>query len=177
MCGSRDMPFIKSLAGGPEEKYVFFFGGTKNLPNSYLSNWYPCTFEINGIQYNCVEQFMMACKANIFGDTQTLERVMSSTNPSEQKRLGKQVLGFSDEVWDTWKERVVFQGCLAKFDQNLDLKSKLLSTKGKKLVEASPYDKIWGIGISEDDPKRFDESKWGQNLLGKVLMKVREQYE
>lgn len=177
MCGPRDMPFINALAGGPEDKYVFFFGGTKGLPNSYMSNWFPCHFVVNEIEYNCVEQFMMACKANIFNDTNSLNLIMNSVSPSQQKRLGKRVAGFTDEVWDTWKERVVFQGCVAKFDQNPDLKEKLLSTKGKTLVEASPYDNIWGIGMSETDPNRFDESKWGQNLLGKVLMRVRDQYE
>lgn len=174
MCGPRDMPFINALAGGVEDKYVFFFGGTKGLPNSYLSNWYPCDFVVNEIQYNCVEQFMMACKANVFGDNDTLLQVMDTAMPSAQKRLGKQVRGFTDEVWDQWKEKVVYQGCMAKFEQNLDLKSKLLGTKGKTLVEASPYDRIWGIGMSETDPDRFNEGKWGQNLLGKMLMRVRE---
>ena len=174
MCGPRDQPFVKALAGGPEGKYVFFFGGTKGLPNSYLSNWYPSEFEVNDVKYNCVEQFMMACKANVFDDQENLQKVMIATNPGAQKRLGKQVLGFSDEVWDVHKERVVFQGCMAKFEQNPDLLEKLINTSGKTLVEASPYDRIWGIGMGENDPNRFDENKWGQNLLGKALMKVRE---
>lgn len=165
---------VKALAGGPEDKYVFFYGGTKGTPNSYLSNWYPVDFVVNSITYNCVEQFMMACKANIFGDQKALEQIMTTDKPAVQKQVGKTVIGFTNEIWDQYKERVVFQGCLAKFDQNPDLKEKLLSTQGKTLVEASPYDRIWGIGLSETDPLRFNEAKWGQNLLGKALMKVRD---
>jgi len=153
---------------------VFFFGGTKGLPNSYLSNWYPCELEISGFKYNCVEQFMMACKANVFGDISTLAQIMHEPKPSRQKRLGKQVLGFTDETWDLHKEEVVYQGCMAKFEQNPELLEKLVSTNGKHLVEASPYDRIWGIGFSDTDPERLDENKWGLNLLGKILMKVRE---
>lgn len=172
--GPRDQEFIKALAGGREERYIFFFGGTKGLEYSFLSNWYLAGFEYGGMHYNCVEQFMMACKAHSFQDPETLEKIMKASHPREQKKLGKQVKGFKDSLWDQWKEAVVFNGCKAKFEQNEDLKEKLLATDGKILVEASPYDRIWGIGFSDKDPNRFNESKWGQNLLGKVLMDVRE---
>ena len=118
---------------------------------------------------------MMAQKALLFKDQETFEKIMNSKIPKEIKELGRQVKNFSSEIWNKKKFEIVTNGNIAKFSQNEKLKSFLLNTKNKILVEASPYDTIWGIGMSEDDKDILDENKWkGQNLMGKAIMKARE---
>lgn len=147
---------------------VFFWGGV-------FSNWYPCSFEVNGITYNCAEQYMMAKKAQVFGDTDSYEKIMSSDDPREQKALGRTVKNFNPSIWDAVSVDIVFVGCLYKFAQNPNLTAELLSTQNQKLVEASPYDKIWGIGLDIEQAMETPESLWqGENRLGKVLMQVRD---
>lgn len=147
--------------------FVFFWQGV-------FSQWYPSTFIIEGAKYNRAEQFMMAMKAATFQDDFCLRKILESNNPSEQKKYGRMVRNYNDEQWTKVRYNFVVQGNYAKFSQNQDLKKILLDTGNKILVEASPYDKIWGIGMDEKNPDRFDISKWkGQNLLGKALMEVR----
>lgn len=151
-----------------KDNYILFYNG-------HFSNWYPAAFVLNGYKYNCVEQYMMYMKAITFYDQDSAAKIMKSINPGEQKRLGKNVANFTDIKWDSVKEQIVYDGCLAKYIQNQDIHDLLLETGDMILVEASPYDKIWGIGLSESDSRATDESQWqGQNLLGIALMKVRK---
>lgn len=128
----------------------------------------------NGTAFNCAEQYMMWCKACHFGDKVIAGEIMDLDNPREQKKRGRGVKHFDEAEWDKWKFQYVWNGNWLKFTQNKDLKEKLLGTGNKVLVEASPYDKVWGVGLSEDDDRILDPKQWqGENLLGKVLMAVR----
>lgn len=143
---------------------------------SYLSNWYSSPFRHAGQDFSCVEQGMMWCKANLFKDTETGNKILADGRPWKQKQLGRLVKNFDSGIWDINKENLVFNCCYAKFNQNLILKDKLLSTAPLTLAEASPWDKVWGVGLSEDNPLIIDPINWtGLNLLGQVLMKVREE--
>ena len=141
----------------------------------FLSQWHPSNFTIDGKAFNCAEQYMMFCKANLFQDTFMTDKIMKSEKPSDHKRLGQQVRNFDAKVWETNKKQIVFTGNLAKFSQNAGLKKKLLATKDSILVEANPKDIIWGVGLSEFDPDIQNPALWrGENLLGTILMEVRE---
>ncbi|WMJ75204.1 NADAR family protein [Cytophagaceae bacterium ABcell3] len=132
-------------------------------------------FTIEGNIFNCCEQWMMYNKAFLFGDKDKAKQILEEKRPNVQRKLGRQVRFFKEEKWLQYRYRIVFQGNYAKFTQNDKLKVYLLNTGNKKLAESSPTDLIWGIGLPEDSPYKFDESKWrGENLLGEVLMKVRE---
>ncbi len=150
------------------EKFTFFWDGP-------FSQWEPAEFEIEGTIYNCAEQYMMANKAKLFGDLDTLASIMESESPREQKKLGRRVQGFNAERWENVARDVVYEGNYAKFTQNPELMEKLMATKGTTLVEASPYDCIWGIGMSEGDEGIEDRDNWrGLNWLGEVLTGLRE---
>jgi ribA/ribD-fused uncharacterized protein len=152
-------------------KMTFFFGA-----DNPLSNWHIVFFVVNGRTFNCVEQYMMFCKAVLFGDWYHAGLIMAATEPREHKRLGKLVRGYSDEVWFPHRRSIVRMGVLAKFSQNPDKKSVLLATAGTMLVEASKYDKIWGCGLAETDPRIHDQAKWpGENLLGQDLEWARDE--
>lgn len=139
------------------------------------SNWHPAVFEVGGVQFNCTEQFMMYRKAMLFGDTETAQAVLAEPVPRAQKALGRQVKNFDDALWVAHREQIMFDGCYAKFSQNPAMKAALLATGEHLLVEASPDDRIWGIGLHETDPLAHDPATWqGLNLLGKALMQVRE---
>ena len=139
------------------------------------SNWHPSRFVLNGREYANAEQYMMAEKARLFGDTEVAEKVMATTDPGRMKALGRQVRGFVEARWVAERDRVMYDACLAKFSQNPALKAKLLATGERLIVEASPLDRIWGIGLAENDPRAEDQSQWqGLNLLGVALMRVRE---
>jgi len=143
--------------------------------DSPFSQWHKTNFQLNDIQYSSAEQFMMAKKAELFGDTEIKHQILSTNNVRKQKQLGRKVNNFNEEIWNNSKIKIVYIANNLKFSQNEELKSKLLETKGKYIVEASPVDSIWGIGISPDDPRRFNKEKWrGQNLLGKILTQFRE---
>lgn len=140
-----------------------------------FSQWHLQDFTVDGIVYNCAEQFMMAQKARLFGDKETEAKIMASTSPKEQKALGRLVANFDPEIWNANAKAIVFRGNYAKFTQNPDLLAKLAATDGTTLVEASPWDKIWGIGLDADDPRASDRSTWlGTNWLGETITDVRE---
>lgn len=152
-------------------RFEFFF--TDANP---FSQWYPCTFTVGENTFNCAEQYMMHGKALLFGDTATAAKILAAAHPREHKALGRKVKPFDDVIWKRERLAIVRAGSHAKFTQNADLLEKLLATKGSTLVEASPYDKIWGIGLAATDPRAKDPAQWkGQNLLGKILTELRDQ--
>jgi ribA/ribD-fused uncharacterized protein len=141
-----------------------------------FSQFHPSNFTIDGRDYVCAEQHMHAEKARLFGDVAMAERIMRSDSPHEHKLMGGRVAGFEQEAWDTHKIAIVTAGNLAKFGQNTGLRRRLLDTGGAILAEANAKDFIWGIGLAEDDPAALDPANWeGQNLLGEILMAVREE--
>lgn len=143
--------------------------------DSPFSQWHKAEFALNGTKYSSAEQFMMAKKAELFGDKDIKAKILSTNNVRKQKELGRQVSGFEESIWNQHKMKIVYIANNLKFNQNPKLKQLLLDSEGKYIVEASPVDAIWGIGIAPKDPRRFDKSKWrGQNLLGKVLTQLRE---
>lgn len=144
--------------------------------NGYLSNWYKVNFSVNGINYNCMEQFFMAEKARIFNDKKSWNNIMKATKPNHQKGIGRQVRNFDASIWDENKVKITIEGLRAKFTQNPDLKNRLLKTNDAILVEASPFDKIWGVGLSQKEVLKTNFKDWkGENLLGFALMKVRDE--
>ena len=154
----------------PAETMVLFYGR-----RPIYSNFYILTFKSGGRQFNCTEQYFQYKKAIFFGDEKTAARIMKTASPGQQKKLGRQVKGYNENRWEQVRAKVMEEGCLAKFIQNSHAKEKLLSTGDSRLVECSPTDRVWGIGISLMDPRALNHKKWrGQNLLGKQLEKVRE---
>lgn len=159
-----------------KDDFLFFWGHT-GTEKACLSQWYPSPFVIGGVCYNCAEQYMMAEKARVFGDAKTREDILASYNPMDMKKLGRRVRNFNSYVWDVNCADVVKRANLAKFSQNPKLKEFLLSTGDKIIAEASPNDKIWGIGLSADSPDAISPLRWpGENRLGFVLMEVREMF-
>lgn len=149
--------------------YLFFWRQA-----SYLSNWHTCYFTIDGITFNCIEQWMMYAKAILFNDTEIAQEILNETDPYVQKMYGREVRNFKKDVWDKEGFDIVVAGLIEKFNQNQELKDMLLATNDLHIVEASPVDFIWGIGMAENHPDIMDKSKWkGQNLLGEALMKTR----
>ncbi|KGW18023.1 NADAR family protein [Burkholderia pseudomallei] len=147
-----------------------FFGAA-----DVFSNWHPCCFTYHEVAFNSVEQFMMYAKALLFDDHATAAAILASASPREQKRLGRLVRGFDDARWVQVRESIMFVGCREKFRQNEAFLTALRATGTSILVEASPYDRIWGVGLGEHDPRIADPSAWqGLNLLGKALMRVRD---
>lgn len=150
-------------------EFTFFW---KN--QSPFSQWHRAHFTIDGVSYSSAEQYMMHQKALLMNDTETANAIMSTDNSKEQKALGRQVKPFDAKLWREVSKEVVYNGNEAKFIQNDNLMKALLATVGTEIVEASPYDNIWGIGLGPDHPDRFDRSKWrGTNWLGQVLTKLR----
>lgn len=143
--------------------------------NGYLSNWYPSRFVVEGVEFSSMEQYMMYQKAILFHDTKITKQIMKTEDVAEIKQLGRLVSGYDDHIWSGVRQIVVYEGLMAKFSQNDNLKEQLLATGDAVLAECAVKDRIWGIGLSMTDPDRHEISKWkGQNLLGFTLMKVRE---
>ncbi|MFT5686940.1 MAG: ribA/ribD-fused uncharacterized protein [Myxococcota bacterium] len=150
-------------------QFVFFW-----KPPTIFGQWTWSEFVVDGVEYTCTEQFMMAEKARLFGDAEIRQQILDTESPRSHKSLGRKVRGFSDKRWKKNREEIVYQGNLAKFSQNPDMLQQLLETGDRILVEASPLDRIWGIGLRGDDPRASDRKQWqGLNLLGKALMRVR----
>ena len=151
---------------------IFFFGAHKS--HGFLSQFFQSEFEEKGILFSCCEQYMMYKKAIFFGDQGVADQILKESSPVVMKGLGRRVKGFIKEKWDKECTKVVFAGNMLKFQANPRLLDALLKTGDKELIEASPYDKIWGIGFSTEDAGRTSRDRWGQNLLGQILMKIRE---
>ena len=153
------------------DKYVFFWGGT-------FSQWCPSEFTIDGVKYNCCEQYMMAKKALLFKDMDAYSEIMNTKGPKEQKAIGRRVKNFNKDKWEAVCREIVYEANYAKFTQNHIMKDELLLTGDREIVEASPEDKIWGIGMHESDPNILDKSKWkGTNWLGEAIMRVRDEFD
>ena len=141
-----------------------------------FSQWYEAGFSVGHRHFWCAEQFMMAEKARLFGDTEAYGKIMASKEQGEIKALGRGVRGFDEEIWDKFKYWIVVNGNFYKFSENEALRKYIMSTEGAVLAEASPFDRIWGIGMAEDKAQRCDVKEWqGENLLGFALMEVREE--
>lgn len=164
--------------GENRPELLLFYGHrvTKAVTETCLSQWYPCQFEADGVTYTSAEQYMMAEKARLFGDEEIRAEILNTSDPRKCKALGRKVRNFDKAVWNKEKEHIVRKGNTKKFLQNSALRSFLLSTGDKVLVEASPTDRVWGIGLGKNNPDALDPQKWrGQNLLGFILMAVRNE--
>lgn len=151
------------------ENYVFFWGGI-------CSQWYHSEFVLEGEKFTSAEQYMMWKKAKLFNDEDVANEIMKTNNPREQKSLGRKVRGFDKYKWEQVCRDYVYEGNYAKFTQNPELKDELLTYGNREIVEASPEDRIWGIGMHETDPNILDKDKWnGTNWLGEAIMKVRDE--
>lgn len=151
------------------KEYYFFWKGP-------LSQWTNSEFiDDEGITYNTAEQYMMYQKAKLFGDVEIMREILNTTSPREQQKLGRLVNNFDQNIWNENAISIVTKGNIYKFSQNKHLRDLLIETKDKFLVEASPIDKVWGIGLAEDNPLIVDESNWqGTNWLGICLMNTRD---
>lgn len=152
-----------------KEQFVFFWSGP-------FSQWDQTPFrDEKGLEFNCAEQYMMYHKAMTFEDREMASKIMSTTDPRKQKAYGREVKNYDDAIWAQRRYQIVVEGSILKYTQNEKAYRALLATGTKTIVEASPLDKIWGIGLTETNPDASDRSKWqGLNLLGKALMDVRE---
>lgn len=143
-------------------------------PPGVFGQWTESRFEVDGETYRCAEQYMMAEKARLFGDEEIRRKILASESPREHKALGREVRGFDAATWERERLAIVVRGNLAKFRQNPAMLAALLQTGARTMVEASPIDRIWGVGLRADDPRIHDPALWrGLNLLGEALMEVR----
>jgi len=140
-----------------------------------LSQWHRAPFIVGGVMFTHAEQYMMYAKALLFGDREAASKILAAETPQEQQAIGREVRGFDESVWVLFREGIVFVANYARFSQNPDQRELLFSTRGTTLAEASPHDRVWGIGLAADDPRALDRSQWlGLNLLGETLTRVRE---
>lgn len=170
---------IEKFQAREKLKFLFFWGHQPSkdgsITQSCFSQWWLADFEVNGQTYKTAEHWMMAEKARLFNDLEIIERILQAKTPAEAKKLGRLVKGFDAKIWDDNKFSIVVEGNYQKFSQHNDLKDFLLNTKNRILVEASPVDAIWGIGMAIDNPHIENPLLWkGENLLGYALMEVRD---
>lgn len=163
---------------GERLKYLFFWGHTParqgELGRECLSQWYPAPFERDGERFATAEHYMMWRKARLFGDAQSARRVLASRSPAEAKRIGRGVERFDDVMWIRERFAIVVEGSRAKFSQSPSLRAFLLGTGKRVLVEASPVDRVWGIGLEQSHDHAETPTEWrGLNLLGFALMEAR----
>lgn len=158
------------------DNYNFFWKNKSPFSQwygSWMGSQYDGSFKVLEETYETCEHYMMEQKAYLFDDIEVAEQIMKCKHPREVKSLGRKVKKFDAKLWDDHKKSIVYEANYAKFSQNEEFKEMLLSTGDEILVEASPYDRIWGIGYEEKDAVENIDN-WGENLLGEVLMEVRE---
>jgi ribA/ribD-fused uncharacterized protein len=170
---------IDKMKQGEKIRFLFFWGHQPSkdgsIGQSCFSQWWVAPFKVDGIVYKTAEHWMMAGKARLFNDENMLEQILEAITPADAKKKGRLIKGFDPLCWDTHKYGLVVTGNEYKFNQNQKLKEFLLKTNDSVLVEASPVDKIWGIGLAIDSPVIGDPLQWkGENLLGYALMEVRD---
>jgi len=154
-----------------KEEFAFFWGGV-------MSQWARSKFVIDGVEFNTCEQYMMYKKALMFHDYEIASDIMKADRPREQKALGRKVSNFNKEFWEKYCREIVYDANMAKFTQNPDMLDELMFTVGKTLVEASPKDAIWGIGLTAEDPLAQDRKTWkGTNWLGEAIERVRDELQ
>ena len=160
-------------------KWLFFWGHTQaagEITKACLSQWYASAFSIDGATYPTAEHWMMAEKARLFGDGDARSRILAASHPGEAKKIGREVRGFDEATWTDARYGIVVRGNIAKFSADVALRQFLTGTGERVLVEASPVDRTWGIGLAADDPRAQTPSLWrGPNLLGFALMEAREE--
>ncbi|MEU7752315.1 NADAR family protein [Micromonospora sp. NPDC049101] len=166
------------MRSGARVKFLFFWGHQPQRDGGIgagcLSQWWPAPFTIDGLLFATAEHYMMWRKATLFGDRATAAQTLTVTHPHAAKTLGRQVTGFDQRAWEQHRYDIVVTGNAAKFGQHPALRSYLLGTGERVLVEASPLDRVWGIGLAADHPHATDPARWrGLNLLGFALMRAR----
>ncbi|MFF9899766.1 NADAR family protein [Streptomyces longispororuber] len=167
-----------AVEAGRRVKYVHFWGHTPRrdgqLGASCFSQWWPSPFTVDGVTYATAEHWMMAAKARLFGDADAERAVLAARTPAEAKRAGRLVRGFDDAVWERERFGIVVEGSERKFASSEALRAYLAGTGQRVLVEASPVDRVWGIGLAADEPAAGEPARWrGLNLLGFALMAAR----
>lgn len=180
---SGDLPLdraslVATVAAGARVKWLFFWGHSApaggTIGKHVFSQWWPAAFEMDGVRYRTAERWMMAEKARLFGDRDAELAAIDAEHPAEAKKAGRLVRDFDDATWAAHRFEIVVRGNVAKFGQHDDLGRFLLGTGDRVLVEASPRDRIWGIGMGASNDNATDPSKWrGGNLLGFALMQAR----
>lgn len=166
-----------AVARGASFEYVLFYGHARHVPlgTECFSQWYPAPFTVDGLEYLTAEHYMMAGKARLFGNVEVFGQILAAPHPGAAKALGRRVRPFDEATWAAHRYDIVVAGNVAKFAQNPALAEVLLATGDRVLVEASPRDRIWGIGMGASNPAVREPRAWrGQNLLGFALMEVRD---
>lgn len=179
----HDSKYLEDLRSrfnsGEELKYAFFWGHQRSksgITSSCFSQWFNAEFIVEGQRYPTAEHFMMAEKAALFGDQEIRAQVLQAPTPDAAKALGRNVRGFNDHDWLQHRYAIVVRANQAKFSQNPELNAFLKETGSRIIVEASPVDSIWGIGLAQDDENASNPNLWrGLNLLGFALMQVRDE--
>ncbi|MFG2311094.1 NADAR family protein [Streptomyces sp. NPDC048566] len=176
--GTREA-LVSAVGSGTRVRYLHFWGHRPRADGrvgpSCLSQWWPSPFVSEGVTYATAEHWMMARKARLFGDAEAERLAVDAANPALAKRAGRLVRGFEEAVWERERFGVVVEGSVHKFAAHPDLRAFLLGTGDRVLVEASPLDRVWGIGLAATDEGAFDPARWrGGNLLGFALMEARE---
>ncbi|MEV6330893.1 NADAR family protein [Streptomyces sp. NPDC051909] len=169
----------QQVRSGQRVKWLHFWGHRPHpsgrLSASCLSQWWPAPFVVDGVRYATAEHWMMAHKARLFDDPEAERAALAAASPAQAKKAGRLVRGFDEEVWRRERFGIVVAGSVHKFGSDEALKAFLLGTGTRVLVEASPVDRIWGIGLAADDPAAMAPDRWrGENLLGFALMEARE---
>ncbi|MET9804730.1 NADAR family protein [Streptomyces sp. NPDC006368] len=169
---------IAQVSTGERVKFLHFWGHTPKKDGttgaSCLSQWWPAPFTVDGVRYATAEHWMMASKARLFGDADAERQAVEAPNPALAKKAGRLVRGFDETVWKRERFGIVVAGSEHKFGRHEELRDFLLSTGDRVLVEASPVDRVWGIGLAATDPRAEDPTRWrGLNLLGFALMRAR----
>ncbi|MBC6699985.1 NADAR family protein [Hymenobacter puniceus] len=164
------------LEAGAALKYLYFWGhtGAGQIGKEVFSQWYPAPFKVAGDAYATAEHYMMAEKARLFQDEAIRQAILAVSHPDQAKRLGRTIQDFDEARWNAARFSIVVEGNVAKFSQHSALRAFLLGTGARVLVEASPVDPVWGIGLAQDHPQAANPAEWrGLNLLGFALMEVR----
>ncbi|WP_307078998.1 NADAR family protein [Streptomyces canus] len=169
---------VKQVRAGAKIKYLHFWGHRPrpdgHVGASCLSQWWPSPFVVDGLTYATAEHWMMAGKARLFEDQEAERRVLAAGSPAQAKSVGRLVRGFDERTWRRERFGIVVEGSVHKFAAHADLREFLLNTGDRVLVEASPVDRVWGIGLAADDEAAGDPERWrGPNLLGFALMEAR----